>query len=218
MTTVYRAVTRRLELRCWDLTDAPALAALIRANRTFLSTHMAWAEAPCSTDDQLALVRQFRAAFDTDKEYVFGVFARPGVQGLPPALCASAGDEHVILGGCGLHPRAEPGSYEVGYWLREDACGHGVGTELGSALVQIAFDALSAHRVELWCATDNPASGRIAEKLGFTEDGVLRARRPGGDGSRTDMRVFSILPDEYGVHPAYARPARAHDALGRVVF
>lgn len=52
-------------------------------------------------------------------------------------------------------------------------------------------------RVELYVATGNRASRRVAAKAGFTREGVLRQARP-APGGRTDMIVYGLLRDDPG--------------------
>jgi RimJ/RimL family protein N-acetyltransferase len=63
----------------------------------------------------------------------------------------------------------------IGYWVRKSAQGKGVATEAANAMVRYAFDALGMRRVGLTHSNGNEASRRIAEKLGFTPEGVQRA-------------------------------------------
>jgi RimJ/RimL family protein N-acetyltransferase len=52
-------------------------------------------------------------------------------------------------------------------------------------------------RLELRAAVDNPASNRVAEKAGFTREGVLRAQRFNTRlGRRVDFVMWSLLREE----------------------
>lgn len=63
---------------------------------------------------------------------------------------------------------------EVGYWIRSDETGHGYGTEAAAVAVAVGFEELGLHKVILRIAVGNVGSERMAEKLGFTYEGVLR--------------------------------------------
>jgi [ribosomal protein S5]-alanine N-acetyltransferase len=52
--------------------------------------------------------------------------------------------------------------------------GRGLGTEIGQALLRLAFDTVRLHRVFAQCRVENQASRRIMVKLGMREEGVLR--------------------------------------------
>ena len=62
-------------------------------------------------------------------------------------------------------------------------------------IAQWAFQELGVARLELTCGPDNRASQRVAERSGFTREGVLRSHLP-FRGGRRDTVVFSLLPSE----------------------
>ena len=72
---------------------------------------------------------------------------------------------------------------ELGYWLDECAWGQGFATEAAGALVQFAFKDLGLTELRSGHATDNPASGRVLDKLGFRhiEDVRISSRSRGTD-------------------------------------
>ena len=66
----------------------------------------------------------------------------------------------------------------TGSWLGLRHQGDGVGTEMRAAVLVFAFDHLGAERARSGAFTDNPASLRVSEKLGYRPDGTTaRARR-----------------------------------------
>lgn len=69
----------------------------------------------------------------------------------------------------------------LGYWLAEPWHGHGYMTEAVGALLTHAFDTRSIWAIESAAISDNPASLRVQEKLGFTVNGLRDAySRPRG--------------------------------------
>jgi len=62
--------------------------------------------------------------------------------------------------------------------------------------VRWGFAALSLDRVELVHAVDNPASGRVAQKAGFTREGRLRRSHRYADGIRRDELLWARLSDD----------------------
>ncbi len=63
---------------------------------------------------------------------------------------------------------AEKQNSELGYWYARDAWGKGYATEAAAATVRHAF-AVVGHPILISCYhNDNPASGRVLEKVGFT--------------------------------------------------
>ncbi len=100
-----------------------------------------------------------------------------------------------VVGATGLHRTdwATPKT-EVGYWCRSSWCGQGVITEAVTALSQLAFGLLAVARLELITDEDNRASRRVAERCGFTLEGVLRNERRAPDGSLRNTCVYARYP------------------------
>ncbi len=93
-----------------------------------------------------------------------------------------AGDE--LLGSVSLHSiDRDQGEAEVGYWTVAAARGRGVAVRSVVAVCAWAFAELRLDRIVLFHAVDNPASGRVAAKAGFTLEGRLRRSHRYGDGA-----------------------------------
>jgi RimJ/RimL family protein N-acetyltransferase len=84
---------------------------------------------------------------------------------------------------------------EVGYWLARPARGRGHATRAVGLICKWGFSALGLERIDLLAATGNAASQRVAERSGFTREGVLRAYMRGKDGQQ-DMVAFGLLAEE----------------------
>ncbi len=65
---------------------------------------------------------------------------------------------------CGVHPAR---GWEFGYWFGKAYWGKGYATEAGARIVAFAFEVLNAEKLAAGWFYDNPASGRVLEKLGF---------------------------------------------------
>jgi RimJ/RimL family protein N-acetyltransferase len=85
---------------------------------------------------------------------------------------------------------------EVGYWIRSDETSKGLATEATRRALDIAFNELRLHRVILRIAIGNRPSERVAEKLGFTREGVLREEIK-IRGTWLDHSVWGMLEHEY---------------------
>lgn len=83
---------------------------------------------------------------------------------------------------------------EVGYWCRSTMRGKGYVSEAVQALVDFAFSLIGAVRIELITDAENLASRRVAERSGFTLEGVLRHERRAPDGSLRDTCMYARLP------------------------
>lgn len=86
------------------------------------------------------------------------------------------------------------GVAEAGYWIGPAARRRGYVAEALRAVAAHAFG-LGLYRLEVLAATGNIASQRVAQRAGFTCEGVLRKARPAPWG-RADMVLFSMLKEE----------------------
>lgn len=95
-----------------------------------------------------------------------------------------------LVGACGLGRRAS-GSVEMGYWIARQNWNRGFATEAGQALIEIAR-ALGLGRLEASHFLDNPASGRVLEKLGFRPVGITAPRISCARGTEAPARMLRL--------------------------
>ncbi len=183
-TPPYRIETDRLVVRCYEPADAALLKDAVDRSRDHLWPWMPWTpDVPEELSVVVERLRLFRARFDTDENWIYGVFDR---------------DETRVLGGTGLHPRSGPGSLEIGYWVAADAVRQGIATEVTAVLTRAAFEHAGVDRVDVGADARNEASLGVGRKLGFVEEGILRRRIPGRPGeARGDMVLLTMLRAEY---------------------
>jgi len=84
---------------------------------------------------------------------------------------------------------------ELGYIVAPEARGRGIAARALRLLTEWSFDELGLERVELRIDPANLPSLRLAEKLGYVREGVLRSM-PFKDGLRADLAVYSRLPGD----------------------
>ena len=77
--------------------------------------------------------------------------------------------EDRYMGQIGLH--LKEGRFELGYWLGKPFWQAGFASEAARRVVLFAFKSLKAETLWAGWYFDNPASGRVLEKLGFAPDG-----------------------------------------------
>ena len=100
-----------------------------------------------------------------------------------------------LLGAIGMGVNGLMKVGHIGYWVAAPARRRGIAS---SALRLLAGWALEQDfgRVELITDPDNVASQRVAEKVGFRREGVMRSHTLHRDGRRRDAVLFSLLPGE----------------------
>jgi RimJ/RimL family protein N-acetyltransferase len=84
---------------------------------------------------------------------------------------------------------------ELGYITAPAARGRGVASAMLDALTRWAFDELGALRVTLIIDVENRASSRVAERCGYTLEGVMRSSHLKDD-VRVDAGLWSRLPTD----------------------
>lgn len=90
----------------------------------------------------------------------------------------------------------EHGLAEVGYALATEHQGRGVMSRALELLVSDLFARTKIERVEARCATDNSASQRVLEKVGFFREGTLRSYFR-LHGRRVDNHLYAVLKEEW---------------------
>lgn len=101
-----------------------------------------------------------------------------------------------VAGGVGTRiTNVEQREGDIGYVLRRDLWGRGIGTEAARAVLDFAFDTLGLHRVWATADPENTASIRVLEKLGMQREGIFR-RHIFVRGAFRDSAVYAIIEDD----------------------
>lgn len=85
---------------------------------------------------------------------------------------------------------------EIGYWMDSAAQGNGIMTRAVAALLNFAFGDLGLHRMVIRCVLENVRSRAIPERLGFTQDGIMR-HEIYHNGKFQDMVIYGMLADDW---------------------
>lgn len=86
-------------------------------------------------------------------------------------------------------------SGHIGYWVDQRVAGRGVMPTAVALAADHCFRAVGLHRIEVCVRPENLPSRRVAEKLGFREEG-LRPRYLHIDGAWRDHLVFALTVEE----------------------
>jgi len=175
--------TERLLIRAARPGDGAVLYEAVIESLDSLRPWMPWANAEITPEAEEAVARRMSANFLLRED-------------LPLLLFKKGSSEFV--GGSGLHridwnvPR-----FEIGYWVRDSCARQGFITEAVAGITNFAFDTLFAERVEIRMDDRNERSWRVAERLGFKLEGVLRRDARATSGELRDTRVYSRIRDEW---------------------
>ncbi|MGW5670235.1 GNAT family N-acetyltransferase [Micromonospora sp. NPDC003776] len=115
---------------------------------------------------------------------------------LPLSIAVKVEGGWRLVGWANLVIDAPARSAEVGYWLDAGFEGRGLVTRTLTALLDHAFGPLGLARVGLQTTADNTRSRSVAERLGFTQEGILREYAAFPE-ERRDLVVYSLLAREW---------------------
>ena len=99
-----------------------------------------------------------------------------------------------LFGGCGFSAH-EAERTEFGYWVAREERGRGIAPRALLLLARWVVENTGAKRLQLHADVENIASQRVAEKAGFTREGVQRGWLE-VRGERRDMVSYSLLAEE----------------------
>jgi RimJ/RimL family protein N-acetyltransferase len=173
--------TERLLLRPPRAGDGPAVHAAVVESLDALRAWPAslpWALQPPSVDASETFCRQSAAAWT-----------------LRTALSYLAFDaEGELVVSCSLHSiQWELPRFELGFWCRTSRTRQGYAAEACDALVQYAFEALGARRVEALPDEANAGSRAVCERVGLQLEGVLRHERVTPTGQLRNTCVYARI-------------------------
>jgi len=145
----YLLRTPRLVLRCLEPADVPLRKEAVDASQEHLKDLFLELRSgePMTLEAHAARVRAARGNFDLDADRSYGAFS--------PESGRLEGEGFLL-------ERAGVQALELGYWMRADAGGKGLATEMASALVHVAFEHDRILRLDLSCHPDNARSVAMA--------------------------------------------------------
>lgn len=175
--------TKRLMLRRFNRRDIDPLLEAVTYSLPELNQFMPWAHLDYGREDAASYVRDSSQSWKEHRAFDFAI-RRP-----------EQPDRH--LGNISIWQVSRMGRVaEIGYWVRTDATSSGVATEATTRLIELGFDELHMNKINLRIAAGNRGSERVAEKLGFSREGVLREElfiR----GDWVDHTLYSLLEREW---------------------
>ncbi|MGN7412487.1 GNAT family N-acetyltransferase [Paenibacillus sp. SAF-068] len=169
--------TERLTIRAPQWGDGEAVNEAIRESAEQLRLWLPFAEKIPSLEESEVTVRKARLKYLERTDMMLHLRDRHT-------------DEFV--GSSGLH-RIDWNvrCFEIGYWIRTSRCGEGLMTEAVKGIEQFAITHLEANRLEIRCDARNVRSVKVAERAGYTLEGILRKMRRDSTGTLVDCMVFS---------------------------
>lgn len=173
----------RLTLQRFSRRDAQTLDEAIKVSLADLNQWLPWARMDYTQSDTTAFIRESIQAWKEERAWDYSIRLKE--------------EPKRHIGNISFWTVSKLGKIaEVGYWVRSDETSRGVCTEAMELLLGETFDSLGYHKVVLRIAVGNDASDRVAKKLGFTREGILREELL-IRGNWVDHSLWSLLDREY---------------------
>lgn len=147
-------------LRLPRLSDAPEIFELFENNRAEFARWFSWLDQMKTVADAESYIRFL---LDGNSGGHFSAFFIEIERCIAGFICFYSIDK--------AHRRAE-----IGYWLGRVWQKQGVMTKACRTLIDYGFNKLDLYRVQISCGFGNDASRAIPERLGFSCEGIARAR------------------------------------------
>jgi len=177
----------RVLLRPLGPADAPAAWQALEQSREHLAPWIPWVQDLRTLEDARTAINRSRTRWQRRQDLSVGIFNR---------------ETGRFLGGTGLH-RIDwtARSFEIGYWIRQDAQRRGYVTEAVQLLVRLAFERLGATRVEIRVDPRNTRSVQVPERLGFVLERTRRESAADPTSPPAVRWIFSLLQADYARLP-----------------
>ena len=109
-----------------------------------------------------------------------------------PRFLITRAKDATLVGCIGIDPTdVFADGAELGYWIARPYWGQGFASEAGRAVLEIART-LGYARVSAMHFLDNPASGRVLQKIGFEPTGVVSMRHSCARGAESPAAEYAL--------------------------
>jgi ribosomal-protein-serine acetyltransferase len=172
--------TKRLRIRKPFPGDGEELNEAIRTSIDELKPWLPFAQHIPEVEETEANIREAHAKFLLREDLRFLIYDK---------------ESGHFIGSTGLHRiNWDIPKFEIGYWIHSAYSNKGYMTEAIEGLCTFAFTKLKAKRLEIRCDEENVASRKVAERLDFTLEGILRNDSLSADKSQLrNMCVYAKL-------------------------
>lgn len=172
-------ITERLALRLFQESDAEIVAKLCNNYNIYKNT--IYIPYPYTIQHAKDWIKDHYKKFVTDQSYELAITDK------------ETGD---VYGAIALSNKRAFNNGEIAYWVGEPYWGKGYATEATKAMLDFAFINKGYHKVFARYFSSNIASGRVMEKVGMKQEGILREHII-KEGQYIDLIYYGVLRDEY---------------------
>jgi ribosomal-protein-serine acetyltransferase len=180
-------VDDHIVLRSYTAGDADELFAAVNGSRKHLHPWLEWVDKTLKPEHSLQFIQQSLHELHNQQSLALGIFL-----------------DGKVVGGIGMHEwdhatrRAQ-----AGYWLSKEHEGKGIIHRSFMKFLEFLFIKIGLNKVEVHFFPENERSARVAERLGFRIEGVIRQSKL-RNGMPDDIVVAGLLKSEWSEKVAAA--------------
>ena len=172
--TPFSIESERLRIRPWEPGDEPAFRAMV---------------------EDPEMMRYISSGEPWNAERIDEFFTRQRRHLTNRNICLGALVEKAtgqVVGLSGLQPMRVGDDVEIGWWVRKERWGQGIGTEAGRACLRHAWDVLDLPRAVAVAFRGNGPSIRIMEKIGMCFEQNVLGKDIGFPGAEIELVIYAI--------------------------
>jgi ribosomal-protein-serine acetyltransferase len=163
-----------------ELRHAQEMLDFITANREYLGDWFDWVYRVDSVEKRREFIQNCLKQFADDGLPLVGIW-----------------QDDQLVGGIYFFPvNKHISATEIGYWLGSAAAGRGLMSRAIRAMLGYVFHEVKINRIALQAELTNTRSRAVAERLGFTFEGIRRQVWVHG-GQRMDMASYAMLAEDW---------------------
>ena len=173
-------IDEETQLRLVEERHAEEYYALVERNKEHLHAWMGWVNEENSVESNRSYIKHMLQQFANNQGFQMGIW----YQGR-------------IVGSIAFNDLEwESRKVEIGYWLAAEMQGKGLMTKACRTLITYAFEEYKLHKVVIRVSVNNQRSRAIPERLGFTQEGIIRHEEWLHD-RYTDTVIYGLLANEW---------------------
>ena len=174
------SIDKNLLLRSYNADDAPELFNVVNASRKHLHTWLDWVDKTTKEEHSLQFIQQSLHHLETQEGLALGIFYN-----------------NRIIGSIGMHHWEQTKKRaQVGYWISKEYEGNGIINKCLIKFIDFLFEKIGLNKVEIHFLPGNKRSAKVAERLGFKIEGIIR-QIVMRNGKAEDIVIAGLLKSEW---------------------
>lgn len=176
----YFEVDDEIQLRILETKYAEEIFLSVDKDRNYLREWLPWVDGTNSQEDTKAFIQSTLTRFSENNGFQTAIIYRGKIAGC------------IGLHGIDWNNKKTA----IGYWLSSEYQGRGIMTKSCRAIINHIFNEIKLNRVEIRAAVLNKRSRSIPERLGFSQEGIVRQEELLYD-KYVDHVVYGMLAAEW---------------------